>query len=1695
MADLNRLFTSGKMNKVVDERLVPNGEYIDAMNIRMGSTEKSEIGVIENTKGNLPLTELRYIDGTQLSTDAKCIGALQDPSRDTIYWFVHDSNFSVGATGKLDLIVSYNVYQNILTYHVISIDDGDGVNTTLNFNEKYTITGVDIIQDLLFFTDDYNEPRFINVNRNYSNPVANIDQFSRKSIMVIKQPPVESPTVSLVKTNTTSNFLIENIISFAYRYKYIDGEYSAISQWSDIAFESNPFNFSTDSYLNEGMTNAYNTALINYNSGDSLVVGIDLLFKPSDGNIIRVIEKLDKAELGMPDNSIQQYTFSDSKIFTILPESELLRLYDNVPRYAKSQTIMGNRLMYGNYIEGYNLVDKDGLDLKLEYYTSLISEEIGSRSIPSSFISSTVYLISGPHTVSNSILSINLAGVDLIEGSSISVDFSFSHESFTVISSPIPSAQTGNITISFTFVLPRDYVSVYDLATSSEFINAIGTAVNIKPVFLPIPGDTSCDGVTLTDQVNCAIPNTLACANAFGAVTKVASGINAVGEPIEITASTSSDIIQLRLIAMRYVDDPLSPSEYVYEYYKFTSSAATYQRIASPRSLHSNRGYEIGIVYMDEFNRSSTALVSLNNTEYVPCGFSENKNSIRVTIPTSQRAPYWAKRYKFVIKPDRENYEVIYSNIFFRDPDSNEAYLLLEGENAKKVEVNDRLVVKADSNGPTQSCVYTTILDKEVKGDNFITPISGSYVPAGVYVRVNPNSYTVLEKPGSSIEPGTFTAVSDIPDTCPTLFYSMNTFDTNTNLWVDYTVPVGSKIKFEINMTRIGVDCPCEKRIYFLTKTFTSTANYANMYDWFLGDDIASKLNDGVQQVACGQCAIGNVFIPTLGPLSLCSLCTNYWQFNRDLVTNRLYLQITGTKRCGGWQKESKRRSTVSANIKVYRAESILIFETEPDEANPDIFFENNLSFPIDDDGNHMGNVQDQDIAAGQPGIVDTEFFNCFAFGNGAESYKIRDSIIGRSFNLGERVNAVSAQDYREADRFADITYSGIYNPESNVNKLNEFNLGLLNYKYLEASFGGIYIMDGRETDVLVLQEDKVSYVLAGKNLLSDASAGGAITSVPEVLGTQIARTEKYGISFNPESYVHWGSSRYFTDTKRGVVIQLIGNSYSSDQLNTISEMGMRTWFRDLFNESFNTQKIGGYDPYMNEYVLVSNNQLLPDNPACVSCGISKTFTLNSTNSPYCYCVDLGPTIGATKIEWDVISNTGDDFYLTFTYDGVTYTTPPQSGSGSYTFDKNVINEETLDICVYQEGGTLVLSLSTECPEQEILNIVEVVLTNNIDDGSTIHSEFRYTNGSYVGALSSNLVVFQPGLVNPLVSRYNISTGPVGTALFPPEGSIMRLQTNKIPPDDYNFLILSNRFRYHRSNILYNNIPSEIQTLISLSSLSTPIVNIGDTFYSQFTVPPKVDGNYLYLIWDLRNSTADILCYSNPEVVEDPQLDVCCNCQPCDTECITLLIQNLDVSNSAYISIPDGLCDDPSTDRIEVLPGQYTYVCIINSTNYFVDEGSAAIIVYDCGCNIPCESCDWQYVYVNPPGSSATISYADCNNEEASISASLPQPYLICCKNGTTPNVSVIFGTLGELYLVSDCGCCDINKEDSCFTWSISNIVGTATVSYSGCQVGPIVAIVDKDTDICVNGSSVPQLISGSADIKISLNNFCNCTP
>ena len=95
MANIQRNFIAGRMNKSLDERLVPNGEYVNAVNVRLGSTEESEIGAVlggaigATIGGNLS-KNLQKVDGIQLTIN------LDDGRTVSIVQEIGDYKFSVG---------------------------------------------------------------------------------------------------------------------------------------------------------------------------------------------------------------------------------------------------------------------------------------------------------------------------------------------------------------------------------------------------------------------------------------------------------------------------------------------------------------------------------------------------------------------------------------------------------------------------------------------------------------------------------------------------------------------------------------------------------------------------------------------------------------------------------------------------------------------------------------------------------------------------------------------------------------------------------------------------------------------------------------------------------------------------------------------------------------------------------------------------------------------------------------------------------------------------------------------------------------------------------------------------------------------------------------------------------------------------------------------------------------------------------------------------------------------------------------------------------------------------------------------------------------------------------------------------------------------------------------------------------------
>lgn len=85
MAELKRNFLDGKMNKDADERLVPDGQYRDALNIEVSTSENNNKGVVQTLNGNVELSPLITSTATTLSIDAITVGSIVDQSNGLVY--------------------------------------------------------------------------------------------------------------------------------------------------------------------------------------------------------------------------------------------------------------------------------------------------------------------------------------------------------------------------------------------------------------------------------------------------------------------------------------------------------------------------------------------------------------------------------------------------------------------------------------------------------------------------------------------------------------------------------------------------------------------------------------------------------------------------------------------------------------------------------------------------------------------------------------------------------------------------------------------------------------------------------------------------------------------------------------------------------------------------------------------------------------------------------------------------------------------------------------------------------------------------------------------------------------------------------------------------------------------------------------------------------------------------------------------------------------------------------------------------------------------------------------------------------------------------------------------------------------------------------------------------------------------------
>ena len=1231
MAKIQNTFSGAILDKDSDSRFVDSNKLIHAQNAFVTMADGSSSGVIKNSLGNAKKSTYAAITG------GKTIGTGKSLATNKIYNFIKGTNH--------DYIYEYDSETYATAIVAKAVTGG-----ALNFKTGERVKNVDIISsgepydavtkqggDLMAFSGDSNPPRLLNIERFKANYLAlgntlGTGWFTDEEISVMKPAPIDAPT--LVLTSSISggleDFINDKFICFAYRYKYNDNLFSAFSPWSEVAFSPDSFKMDYQTYDNKGMLNVFNAVDVSYNTGVASVLEVQLLMRESNSSMVYIVDKFKKTA----NNSTQTFQFDNSKVYLPLPESQYTRSFDNVPLQAGAQTSFGNRLGYADYLEGRNITEDVDFDLEIlsedvfsdtlvstienhvdsTLYSNLIDFELGlsgGGSSPVDYMNFTTnntnFTLSGAEGVKTTItvtpretFGSSVYKIVIRNGATLVTEWTgltgnhtvdYTHSSSANLTYFVYSAD--GLIYDATLVF-RKYLMTFSAKISEYTYSAISQLAypNSTGILTSLEGNTIIKRDCVTDLsdfvfesgknlrfnftlksslnednvIDITFPYTLTSSydnladfianssfkaqieGAFSTSFKPymsASGTSEVSYVGFLVSIPATGYLKIRTPKVVYnvaedsgITENKTDFHIVYDYSTTVSSGASYA------SLHSNRDLEVCMVYLDNEGRETTALICPTNTVHIPAENSINVNKLKVSI--NHNPPSWAKAYRFGIKQSKKAYDTLYGNLVYKD--GLYRWINIVGENKNKVKEGDELILKSDFSGALDRVVKVKVLEAGYKDSNFIegnnlTASTELKEKSGYYIKIKQGLFDINVEKDSFKEFSVYSKRRYPKDGNITTSPEFGSYN-EAGAFVPYALNAGSTIKFYIEIKAFG-------SISFnhtYSKEFTSNEDYVSVKAWF--DAEVASLAEWT--------TFANAY-----------LLEGY---------RGVFSANGGTFHIRPWRNGTSSRDIMTAlKFEVAFSKGNLIFETDPIVELNTPFYKTPETYRIV-------------AGAHQTNHVLARAFNCFCFGNGVESNRIRDAFNENSFSIDSSPTAVSEVAYKQIRRFADITYSGIYNSSTNANKLNEFNLSLANFKEdIDKSYGAIVRMKGRDSNIEVQQEDKWSKVMYGKDLLSNTDGTSNLIKVEYVLGQQQMYSGEYGISTDAESVDYYGLDTYGTDTKRGVVLKLSNNG-----LFEISSQGMTYYFKKLFRDNVINEVLGKYDQHHGVYFL---NVKMNNNP------------------------------------------------------------------------------------------------------------------------------------------------------------------------------------------------------------------------------------------------------------------------------------------------------------------------------------------------------------------------------------------------------------------------------------------------------------------------------------------------------------------
>ena len=1288
MPELIHTFIKGKMNKDLDERLVPNGEYRDALNLEVATSEGSDVGALQTLVGNVQMVNRTLNDITTLHTtwaasglayipaDAKCIGTVKDATTEKIYWFITSQG--------VDAIVEYDQIRDVVFPILV---DKNGI---LGFNENFLITGVNILEGFLFFTDNQTEPKKIEIKKfkaGSSDFTTHTQIFGRNfieaDITVIKKSPLLRPTIykkntvrdGEIETTTTFEFntlstdpeddpdetismdfgtvitlnwtnavdyiagdfllltiqdpddnfqrefqarvKVTQVVSeaqaicelqsvgedlptgpqgfdvileqddplfefkfprFAYRYKYDDNQFSTFSPFTEIAFiPGDEFEYTGVDGYNLAMTNNIRVLEIRDFITPDIpddVIAVDILYKESNSTNVYRVDTIEKTAPNLSGQSYNQWNDTSYQeggttgfsgrikietelISSLLPSNQLLRPYDNVPKKALAQEITGNRIIYGNYTQNFDMVDFADSEVIPSFEFSIVHDPTKNEDIiedpdnPGQFInissdpdgSTPVPSLKSMRTYQMGVVYLDQYGrqtpvfTNDSGGRSLAKEFADLYNTIEIgmLSNP-PKWAT-----HYKFYVKETSNEYYNLALDRFYLPEDGS------VWLSFP---SADRNKVDEET-------------FLELKKEHDNNSFIEETarykILAISNEAPDAVKIRRHqAGRQTTE-------------FTGSG--YPQV--------NKGFfEIPKDDFDGTDNDGGGLNGLN---------TENNLSCRI-ISGSNISDYFEIEW---IKKQGPVYRVQ-----LRFPTDDSLDFIPEGQTGVPLDI--AIYQARSENKP------------EYQGRFFVKIYKDSALEQRIIKKAQDAQLTVeYQKEVAYIQRSGKSSFwrDTAPDNSKGWFW-----DKSTPL--DVRKRAGSDVKYQRGNQDnrpyggLGIDVGSRN----LTISFHGFGNPWNQKKAFYNRtsiwwNWPTNQPSSAHHIGFAKAldTAGSIFRITDDPdKELDSHTYNITMSYRSAYcvasrrTGRHGSGKYGSRRVVRWNIKIDKPIATSAGLPpintgqanptktgveflrlyavdadTYTSNNPAIFETYPKEAvDLDLYYSASDIYEIQNAGTTM--------AAHQP-LQKLDWFNCYSFGQGVESDRIRDDFNATRIDKGPVVSTVLDEAYGEEVKATGLIFSQIFNSTSGINRLNQFIAAEPITKDLNPYYTSVQKLHSRDTDLIAFCEDKVLKILANKDALFNADGNTNIVGNTAVLGQSIPFLGEYGISKNPESFATYGFRAYFTDKNRGVVLRLSRNG-----LEEISSANMRDFFADNLHSS--SVLLGSYDDDKDVYNLTLNN-------------------------------------------------------------------------------------------------------------------------------------------------------------------------------------------------------------------------------------------------------------------------------------------------------------------------------------------------------------------------------------------------------------------------------------------------------------------------------------------------------------------------